>query len=129
MEKNFDEWNKLKKALHSSAKKIPFHEREIWWYAAGENIGIEVNGKNERFSRPILIIRKYGDEGFFGIPITSQFHSGRWYEGFVYKDRMQFALLSQARTCSVFRLYQKIGRIPSDDFYRIRDKLQANIFY
>lgn len=57
-EKRFDEWNELKKKLHENAKIINFKERDIWWYASGENIGHEINGKNARFSRPILIIRK-----------------------------------------------------------------------
>ena len=120
--KHFDEWAKLKKELHSSGNTLAFHEREIWWYAAGENIGIEINGKNEKFVRPVLIIRKYGNFGFFGIPLSSSLHENLWSTIFEYRGKEQCALLSQARTYSANRLYRKIGRIPRVDFEAILAK-------
>lgn len=120
--KYFDEWAKLKKELHNSENRLVFHEREIWWYAAGENIGIEINGKNEKFVRPVLILRKYGDFGFFGIPLSSNLRENLWSITFEYKHKKQCALLSQARTYSANRLYRKIGRIPKGDFEIILEK-------
>lgn len=52
--KHFDEWNNIKKALEKNNAEFPFREREVWWYAAGENLGSEIAGKGTRFSRPIL---------------------------------------------------------------------------
>lgn len=117
--KHFDDWNELAKSLHKKGEKFPFRERDLWWYAAGENIGTEINGKGERFARPILIVRKYGEDGFFGVPISSQLHNGIWYAEFIHKNKVQCALLSQASTYSVHRLYGRIGRIGRDNFARI----------
>jgi len=128
MNKRFDEWNELKKSLHENAKKFPFRERDSWWYAAGENIGTEVNGKGSRFSRPILVIRKYGEEGFFGVPISSQIHGGIWYAKFKCNGQTQCALLSQAGTYSVHRLYHRISRIKGEDFEMILTKLGQLLF-
>ena len=54
-EKRFDKWNEIKKKVHFIANKLDYHEREIWWYAAGENIGIEINGKGDDFARPVFL--------------------------------------------------------------------------
>ncbi len=35
-------------------------EGDIWRYAAGENIRTEINGKSERFSGPVLVVKKFG---------------------------------------------------------------------
>ena len=58
----FVEWTKLKIRLHIESKKIVyFYEREIWWASLGENIGFEQNGKDENFSRPVLILKKFNN--------------------------------------------------------------------
>lgn len=78
----------------------------------GENIGVEINGKCERFSRPVLIFKKLSRFGFMGVPLTSQEHEGEWYVSFVFRDKKQFATLAQARVMSVSRLYEKNGDTP-----------------
>lgn len=86
----------------------------------GENIGVEINGKNEVFSRPVLIFKRLSRYGFMGIPLTSQSHIGSWYVPFVFKDRLEVAVLAQARVMSVARLYKRIGTIPDSDFEMIQ---------
>lgn len=56
--KKFDEWIELEEKLHDINHLRAIHEGEVWWCAMGENIGIEINGKNEVFSRPVLIFKK-----------------------------------------------------------------------
>jgi len=36
MEKEYDNWNKLKKDLSTKKSKIFFHEREIWFCSLGK---------------------------------------------------------------------------------------------
>ena len=58
--KDFDNWNKEKKILESTANEtLVFHEREIWWCSIGLNVGDEQDGKNDYFERPVLVIRKF----------------------------------------------------------------------
>lgn len=82
----------------------------------GENVDVEINGKNEVFSRPVLIYKKLSRFGFLGIPLTTQKHEGDWYVSFVFKDKTSIAVLSQVRTFSVLRLYRRMGTIPESDF-------------
>lgn len=99
--KHFDEWNTVKKHTHDSSRIPAIKEGEIWWCAIGENVGIEINGKHERFSRPVLVLKKLSRFGFMGIPLTSQEHKGSWYVSFVFRDKKQIATLAQARVMSV----------------------------
>ena len=115
-EKRFDEWNEAKKSLQNNSRVIPFREREVWWYAAGENLGSEINGKGVRFSRPVLIVRKYGPTTFFGVPLSTKNLTGLWYYSITVNKVTRCALLSQAGRFSVFRLYQKIDRISGKEF-------------
>lgn len=117
-----------KQKIHETGREWQFREKEIWWMAIGENIGTEVNGKGDDFLRPVLIIRKYGPKGFFGVPLTSQEHIGIWYANFETNGKKQCALLSQAGSFCSYRLYNSIGRITEKDFEIVLQKLRELIF-
>lgn len=114
-DKFFDEWNEVKKMRHNASRSPVIKEGEIWWCAMGENIGVEINGKHERFSRPVLILKKLSRFGFMGVPLTSQEHEGSWYASFVFRGKKQIAVLAQSRVMSVSRLYERMGTIPNSD--------------
>ena len=60
MIKRFLEWIGLKEKLHNTEYVPPFFkEGEIWWCHLGENVGTEMNGKGDFFTRPVLILKKY----------------------------------------------------------------------
>jgi len=124
-EKLFDEWNALKQKRHFSGEFHLFNEGEIWWASVGENIGVEINGKSDRFSRPVLILKKLSGAGFMAIPLTSQAKSGSWYVKFSFRGKDSFAALSQARVMSVSRLYNRIGRADEEDVRRIKEGFRA----
>ncbi|MBQ8156263.1 type II toxin-antitoxin system PemK/MazF family toxin [Candidatus Saccharibacteria bacterium] len=128
MEKRFDEWNELKKKINLNSKLITYHERDIWWYAAGENIGSEINGKGRRFSRPILVVRKYGATTFLGVPLSTKNLSGPWYSIINVNNVTRCALLSQVSSYSAFRLYNKIDRLSETEFKNICHKLKILLF-
>ena len=114
---------RLKKRLQSNGKIIPFREREIWWYAAGENLGSEINGKGALFSRPILIVRKYGNTTFFGAPLSTKKLSGFWYDSITVNRKTRCVLLSQAGSFSALRLYERIDKISETEFTKICSRL------
>ena len=114
-DKLFDEWIGLKKKLHFNNKIPRITEGEIWWCSFGENVGVEINGKSVRFTRPVLIMRKLSKFGFMGIPLTSQIKSGSWYAKFNFLSKDEYAALCQARVMSVSRLHSKISQIPLSD--------------
>ena len=119
-EKRFSEWITLKERLHSVGRIRTTHEGEVWWAAIGENVGVEINGKNESFTRPVLVFRKLSRLNFLAVPLTSQAHSGTWYVPFVFKERRQYAVLSQIRVLSVSRLNKRMGTLSKADYSLIR---------
>lgn len=121
MEDSFSEWMALKEELHGANRLRTFNDGEIWWCAMGKNVGVEINGKNGEFSRPVLILKKLSRFGFMGVPLTSQPHEGSWYVPFALGDRDEFAVLAQARVMSVARLYCKMGDATNGDMKRIRE--------
>ena len=92
------------------------YEREVWWCALGVNIGSEIDGKNENFERPVLIVKVISRNGFFGVPLTSK-EKGHRYEVAVRHDKgTSFANVSQLRFLSKKRMLRKIGTVLEDDF-------------
>ena len=117
------DWNIIKEDFHfTPEKKLQLvRNGEIWWVGVGENVGVEINGKSEYFSRPVLVLKKLSRYGFMGIPITSQKHKGSWYVSFKFKDRTETAVLSQAKVFSISRLYSRPGHVPDTDLEKIRN--------
>lgn len=126
--KRFDDWIEVKKDLHHADSLRTAKEGEIWWCGMGENVGVEINGKGDRFARPVLILRKLSKFSFVGIPLTSQSHSGSWYVHFRFKNKDEYAILAQLRVFSVKRLYRKMGNADDADIAMILKGLKAFLF-
>ena len=122
-EKHFKEWIDLKEKLHFSNSLPKIKEGEIWWCSYGENVGVEINGKDKLFSRPVLIYKKLSYLGFVGIPLTSQEKNGSWYVNFSFQDKNQTAVLSQVRMFSVSRLSSRMGELDASDFNKVKEAL------
>ena len=117
--KQFAKWIILKERLHNQAHKPPLvSERDIWWASVGENVGSEINGKSELFSRPVIIFKKLSHGLYFVIPTTTQSKEGSWFVQFEHKGIKMTACLHQARAIDYRRLSNKIGRIDTADYQR-----------
>ena len=59
--KDFDTWNEEKKIVNERRidENLFFYDREVWWCSVGINVGIEADGKNSNFERPILVLKKF----------------------------------------------------------------------
>lgn len=120
-QKNFEGWIKLKEKIHYGNSTPKITEGDVWWCSCGENVGVEINGKNRLFSRPVLVYKKLSRYGFIGVPLTSQRKTGSWYVNFVFQDKEQTAVLSQIRTFSVSRLSSRMGVLDASDMNRIKE--------
>jgi mRNA interferase MazF len=127
MEKDFDRWNQLKKDLDSKENLPTFKQAEVWWCKIGLNVGHEENGKGGDYSRPILIIRKFNNRLFFGVPLTTQIKEKHYYHKIHFKDKEQCAMLSQMRLLEAKRLMNKMGQLTKNQFDEIRRILKDMI--
>lgn len=122
--KDFDNWNKEKKVLESTAKEIlSFHEREILWCSIGLNLGDEQDGKNDYFERPVLVIRKFNKKVAWVLPMSTKFKTGIYYHNLEYEGQMFSVLLSQLKLISVKRFKRQIRKISPHQFSLIQDKI------
>ena len=118
-----NEWFPVKEAKHNSdMKKIPkVTDGEVWWVAVGENVGVEINGKSEYFSRPAVVFKKLSHLGFMGIPLSTQNHNGSWYVQFRFQGKDVCAVLSQVRVFSTARLYNRLGQLDEKDLTKVKE--------
>ncbi len=123
MLKRFLEWIKVKKNVHFNDSKLPFFsEGEMWWAYIGDNVGSEINGKGEKFTRPVIVYRKLGSKTFLAIPVSTKQKEGTWYVPFKHKGIDETALLAQVRVISTKRLNGRMGELDNKDFFKIREK-------
>jgi mRNA interferase MazF len=125
MDKKFDEWNTRKKLMDISESLADFHEREIWWCSIGVNVGSEQNSQASDFSRPVLIVRKFTRDVFWGIPITTKIKNLNFRIRFNLNGIENDLLLLQLRIYDKKRLIRKIGTIPKEDFIRIINAIKG----
>jgi len=125
-DKNYDIWNEVKKHTQKHREFWTIKVREIYWIKIGENIGYETNGKGNNFLRPVLIFRKFSKNTFLGIPLTTSIKDDIFHFSFSYKtNKSSCASLSQIKLFDTKRIHDKDGKINSEDFKKLKDKLKS----
>lgn len=125
MYKDFDGWNVLKQAIHLDENTSRYLKAgQIWWCSLGVNIGIETDGKNDKFERPVLILRVFSNEHLVILPIRSNGDSASDYFFIIYNNERKpvYVSLTQVRTVSSRRLIRHIGSISASSLERLKDK-------
>jgi mRNA interferase MazF len=126
MQKDFTNWNIKKTKIDTIEKRPFFHVGEVWSCYLGANVGYEQDGKGDDFMRPVVVIKKFGADTFWGIPLTTKVKKDKSYfftftfiEGVV-----STAVLSQIRLIDARRLGYLVGNIHIDDFEKLKKKLK-----
>ena len=123
MKRDFKKWHKKKNDLDQNEVRVNFHERDVWFGSIGANIGFEWDGKGEEFLRPIVILKKFNNETFWGIPLTTKVKDNQYYFIFEHNDRKSAANLSQLRLIDAKRLKYQIGSISEKDFMELKKRI------
>ena len=131
MNSKYNNWNEIKKSVENENLFVGFKDRDIFYMKMGKNIGYEQNGKGDNFVRPIVIVKGFNKDIFFGIPLSTKIKEGRYYYKFQFqkKDELitNIALLSQMRLFSTKRLLNKIGMMSKEDFAKMKNKFKSLI--
>ena len=128
MHKDFDQWNEIKKSIEAGTDtKIGFPQAgEVWMCALGRNVGFEQNGSGDNFSRPVLIIKKFNNQMFWSVPLSTKQKQFDFYFNFIDTDGKKVsAILAQMKLVSVKRLKRKLYDIPRVTFNEMKQRLQA----
>ena len=128
MEKDFDRWHALKSWLHQQHNQPTFQEREVWWCSIGLNVGHEEDGKNDYFNRPVLILRKFNKQLFWGVPLTTRIKESPHYYIIDFRSKKQCVMLTHLRLYDSKRLTHKAGKIGSGQFRSVRNALADRLY-
>lgn len=126
--KDFDGWIAKKKKTDAIKSRAPyFRERDIWWVSVGVNVGFEEDGKNGNFVRPVLVIKKFNQELFMGLPMSTKLKNNKYYLPVSMQGRKVSVLISQLRVFSSKRIWNKLGELDTADFVKVVRYLRENI--
>lgn len=121
-------WHGVKTNINNQLKTQIFYEREVWFCHLGENVGSEQDGKGDSFIRPVLIVKKFNNQVFWCLPITSSNKKNKYNcEIFYWKGKISFVILSQIRLLDAKRLKNKIRSVSKGKFSQITEKLKGLI--
>jgi mRNA interferase MazF len=92
------------------------------------NIGSEQDGHNELYERPVLILRGFSTQLFWGVPISTKIKRGnQYYYSFAYDGHGYSAIISGLRVSGNKRLVRKLYVMPHSDFVAIRGKVSREL--
>jgi len=125
---DFDNWNELKKKIDvekNEPDRFP-KEGEVWMSSLGKNIGFEQNGSGDNFSRPILIIKKFNNQMFWVIPLSTKQKDFDFYFNYTDINNQKVSvILAQMKLLSVKRLKRKLYDIPNKLFDEMKQKIKS----
>lgn len=125
--KDFIGWNKQKIRIDKFEDFQHPKVGEIWWCRVGVNIGTEVYGKGEEFTRPVLVINNEGSESCICIPISSKVKNAKY--SCVVKtddDKLHTVMVYQIRSMDKRRFKERKYVLSDEEFLKVKkyfDKL------
>ncbi len=114
--KDYETWMKKKTEIEAQNRILSFQKREIWWCSLGLNIGTEVDGKNEKFERPVLILKLYNKSSLLVLPLTTKKHLDEFHLNIHVKQKVFRLKLAQARVVSSKRLLRYVDTVSEVTF-------------
>lgn len=126
MEKDFDRWNELKKRLDGKIDTPQFFPKEgvVWMTVLGKNIGYEQNGVGTQFDRPVLVIKKFNNQMYWAVPLSTKQKAFDFYYNFTDPEGKKVsAILAQLRLISIKRFIRDMYEMEFKEFKNIRARL------
>ena len=123
----FVSWIKIKIRTHFADAAFDIYERQIWWASIGQNIGVEQNGKNASFERPVLIFRRFNNDQFWALPISTKVKTNKYCYTFSQNGKQFCVNLSQMRVMDRKRLLRYIGDLTPGDFFKVKAQIRKII--
>lgn len=125
--KDFAGWNRLKQRLDAKTKPPFFNEGQVWWCSLGVNVGFEIYGKSCVYTRPVLILKKYSRQTFFGLPLSSKRKDRAAYYPIEFQNSKGSLILDQGRTLDSRRLTERMGEFSEDTFRELKEVFRKHI--
>lgn len=125
---HFDSWNTLKKCINivSDSPTCFPKEGEVWMLSLGQNIGFEQNGSGARFSRPALVLKKFNNQMFLAVPLSTKQKNFDFYCNYTDPNQQKVsAIIAQIRLVSVKRFERKMYDVNGGILSEIKQRLRS----
>ncbi len=130
MEKGFDQWNEIKKKLETLDVPLDIlpRVREVWMCSLGKNLGFEQNGSGDNFSRPMLVLKKFNNQMFWVLPLSTKQKGYDFYYNFTDPAGEKVSIiLAQLRLMSIKRFQRALYELPKGNFTEVRSRIMGLI--
>ncbi len=126
--RNYNQWNIVKQEINFTNRKIHYPKiREIWWINIGLNIGSEIYGKTNQYTRPVLII-KINKNIFICLPISSKIKKGKFkFKIYTEDEKCHCVIFDQIRVFDRKRFIKRKYIISKNKFKIIIGKFKNMI--
>lgn len=122
--KDFDKWNEVKKDTDGSVRQTHIRTGEIRWISFGVNVGSEIDGKGESFTRPGLVLHVVGSHLALVVPISTKLKEVAGYTRFERKGTTTALCIHQLRAVSQKRVLSRKGRISEAKLIAIKSQIK-----
>lgn len=122
--KDFDKWNSVKKRIHSEELKVSIRAGEIRWVACGVNVGSEIDGKGESFTRPMLVVHVVGSVLALVVPLSTKLKNVAGYVPFELQGKRISLCVHQMRIISQRRVLARKGRISDKRLRQVKSEIK-----
>ena len=122
--KDFDSWNPVKKGINEKEKSHKVRAGEMRWCSLGVNVGSEIDGKGNTFTRPVIIISIAGPDLAFVVPCSTKLHERAGYIQIQLKNKKVSACVHQVKIVSTKRIYDRIQRISKNQIKDLKDHIK-----
>jgi mRNA interferase MazF len=96
--------------------RIPVRQGSVWFCNFGLNIGYEIDGKDQNFLRPALVLKSFERGGGVVIPLTSVQKQNKYL---IPINEISFVNITQIRYLDSRRFYRFIYTLEENKFKEI----------
>ena len=123
--KDFDKWNIVKKRVHTDEMKVSIRAGEIRWVSCGVNVGSEIDGKGESFTRPALVAHVVGAVLALSLSrFSTKLKNVAGYVPFEFQGKQVSVCVHQMRIISQRRVLAHKGRISDKRLKEIKMEIK-----
>ncbi len=122
--KKFSEWFQVKERLNEASPVTFCRAGEIRWVSFGVNVGSEIDGKGDSFTRPALIIHVSGTHVALVVPLTTQTKAIKGYIDLEWKQRKNMLCINQMRVVSQKRIFSRLSKVSNAKLQHVKEEIK-----
>ena len=97
--------------MNNERRRVNIRAGEIRWVSFGVNVGSEIDGKGESFTRPALVLHVIGSHLALILPMSTKVKNVSGYISFEWKGNKTALCVHQIRVISQKRILSRKGKI------------------